>query len=218
MKIFLLLFLFVTFLQAKNPMIYASLGDVIYDKVSYIENLKHLNEYALMNEKIESYVQEVRELKEYGFRIENGDETASSKVYLEKLRELAKTNDYFIRSAKMSYENALDNENSALFSVMINSGLIDTESKKAEIKEYYYAHSDEMNTTGVVQTFLDEDARLLVKDKPKTKTKKELEAEKIQRIREKDKEKKEAIKRSLEEEVSRKKAQILQEQVRELAQ
>jgi hypothetical protein len=219
MKKILILFLFVAILNAKNPLVYASLGDVIYDNLPKIENLKNLEEYSVFNEKIDVYVQEVNALKKYGFLVENGDSAASSKVYLEKLRELSKTNDFFVRSAKMSYMSAIENENSPLFSSIINSGLIDVQANKSQIKEYYFAHSDDINATGVIQSFLDEDALLLQKNQPKQyKSKKETEAEKIRRIREKDKERKEAIKRSLEEEVSRKKAQILQEQVRELAQ
>jgi hypothetical protein len=219
MKKILILFLFVAILNAKNPLVYASLGDVIYDNVSKIESLKEIEEYSVFKEKIETYVQEVSALKKYGFLIENGESSASSKVYLEKLRELSKTNDFFVRDAKLSYLNAMDNENFILFSVIINSGLIDIQANKSQIKEYYYAHSNDINTTGVIQQILDEDALLLQKNQSKQyKSKKESEAEKIRRIREKDKERRESIQRSLEEEVSRKKAQILQEQVRELAQ
>ena len=221
MKKILFLFLLATLAFADNPRIYSALGNVIYDNVDKIAKLKEIKPYYAFVLKIDKYVLDVKKAKQLGFDVQSGYKSKERKNYLNKLRELSKTNDFFIRSAKSTFKSSIDDEESEIFSKIINSGLIDTLRYKNEIKAYYIAHYREMNTSGVIQKFLDED-ELLRKQREAAKrvkgpSKAELQKAKIARIRQKDKEQQKAVEKSLEEEVKRKKTEIIEHQKKELA-
>ena len=218
-KLLLLTFL-TTLLLANNPKPYAALGDVIYNNVDKIEALSYLEAYAFYATEIEKYVQEVQNTKEEGIKLEIGGATISKKEYLNRLRKLSKTNDYFLRSIVNNYENSMKNNDFALFSEVINSGLIDTKSKKNEIIDYYYLHQEDINATGVIEDFLEADAKLrALKESQKKiyKTKKQLEAEKIKRIRERDKAEREKLEKKLQSDLVQEKKRIRENQKKELA-
>lgn len=221
MKKLFILFLFSALLMAKNPNVYAALGDVIYDNAIKIEKLKSITEYSSSSNVIDRYLSSVNKLKEEGFKIEAGDKNLDNRQYLNKLRKLSKTNDFFVRKVYKTYKMALKNEDSWLLSQMINSGLMDTQKYKNEIIEYYMTHSDVMDTKGVIKQYLDEEEELRAQQKI-SKVKVELTREqilnaKIKRLRENDKLRQEAIKKSLEEEVAHEKVKIREEQVKELS-
>ncbi|PHQ65144.1 MAG: hypothetical protein COB99_05715 [Sulfurimonas sp.] len=215
----LILSLLATYLIAGNPKVYSALGDVIYDNVDNIEKLKKIAEFSQFEKKIDSYVKEVYEAKDVGYAIEAGDKTKDKKEYLQTIRELSKTNDFFHRTTVTSYKSSITNQNNELFSNTINSGLIDTKKYKAKILEYYFAHCTDMNTSGVIKKYLDEDEQLKRKEivaKKSTLTKKQIQEAKIKRIRKKDKAKQELIQKALEEELIKKKSEIRKEQIEEL--
>ncbi len=218
-KFFIYFLLLATLLFAQNPIAFAALGDVIYNNVDKIEKLKNIDEYKIYDEKIDKYVADVKKAKEEGFALENGSTTVTKKAYLNKLRSLAKTNDFFVRSVASSYDAAKRDQNSRLFSQIINSGLLDTNERKKEIIDYYFAHAQDMNTTGLIQSYLDEDAKLRAKkeaQQKRYKSKKEREAERIKEIREKDKREKERLEKKLQEELQKKKEEIREYQKEEL--
>ncbi|MBN2815383.1 MAG: hypothetical protein JXQ67_01770 [Campylobacterales bacterium] len=209
---------FTTLLYAKNPNVYAVLGDVIYNNVDSIEKLQNIEAYKDYKLGIKNYVSLVHETKEQGFAIESGDDIESKGKYLSTLRELSKKNDFYIRKAQNSYKNAVENEDSTLFTTLVNSGLIDTEKNKEDILQYYFEHADDINTSGVIQSYLDEDAALKNKQaaQARYKSKKEREAEKIKRIRQNDLEAQKRLEERLQEEVNRKKIEIRENQKKEL--
>jgi len=221
MKKIIILFSLAVSLMAKNPNVYAALGDVVYDNAPKIEKLKTIVEYTPSRNVVERYLDSVKKTKELGFKIESGNKSIDNKKYLNKLRELSKTNDFFIRQVYKTYKIALKNEDSWLLSQMINSGLMDTEKYKDEIVEYYMTHSDIMDTEGIIQKYLDEDKKLRAQQKlSKIKvglSREEMLNAKIKRLRENDKLKQEAIKKSLEAEVAHEKVKIREEQVKELS-
>ena len=217
-KIIIILFC-TTFLLADNPIVYSALGDVIYNNVGKINNLKTISQYNSEINKIDEYVSSVEKTKKNGFSIQRGEKKIDKMDYLEHLRELSITNDYFVRSAKNNFKSSLSNEDSVLFSKIINSGLVDTQKYKEKIINYYFAHSEDINASGVIQAYLDEDKELRVKKETQMKlyqTKKMREEAKIKRIRKNDKEKQEALEKKLEAEVKAKKIQIREEQKSEL--
>lgn len=219
MKKIIILFIVSTLLIAQNPKVYSVLGNVIYDNANNIEKLKFIEKFSSFEDKIDKYVIDVNKTKNDGFLIETGTDNIDKAAYLDKLRELAKINDFFVRSANSSFEYSINNEDSKLFSEMINSGLIDMRKNKSEIINYYLEHSNDINATGVLQEFLDEDQALRKEREDSLKlrlTTKEQEEAKIKRIRKNDQEKQEAIQKSLEEEVVRKKIEIRKNQIKEL--
>ena len=219
MKKLLILFLFTTFLWGQNPQAYAALGDVIYDNAKGIKKLQSINSFSVLKPKIEKYLLDVSETKKYGFALDNNKDATTKKEYLNKLRELSKTNDFFVRSARSTYRSALQNNDSQLFSKLLNTGLIDIKSNLTQIKTYYEQHSDEINATQYVKNFFDEDEKLkqeALKSKKPHITKEQLEELRIKRIRENDRAKREALKKALDEEAIRKKIKIREEQKKEL--
>ncbi|QOP40468.1 hypothetical protein [Sulfurimonas marina] len=217
-KLFLLVLLS-TLLFSKNPDVYAALGDVIYNNVDNISKLKDINQFSVYKDKIEKYTQKVNATKAFGFKIEQGEPNFDKKTYLSSLRALSRDNDFFLRLAKKFYEDSITTENSQLFSEIINSGLINTDEHKQEIIDYYFAHQEDINASGVIQAFLDADAGLRGKKETELKnikSKRERELERIKQIREKDKREQEALEQKLQKELEAKKKEVREEQKREL--
>ena len=220
MKKLVILSLLTISLFALNPKVYTSLGDTIYNNVNKIDNLQNIPEYAPYEKAIQKYVLEVFISKKNGFTIENGDENISASSYLQKLRSLNKQQDTLLRSVKNNFDISIKNENNELFTALVNSGLIDIKEYKHTIMKYYFNHIELINPEGVIQTFLDNNAKLRAQAKRRKlawiKHQKALEVKKIKRLRKADKEKQEKIENQLEMELKAKKKKIFQEQHREL--
>jgi len=217
-KIFFISIL-ITSLLAQNPKIYAALGDTIYNNINKIAKLQEIPSFSQYTTKIKQYILDVKKTKQLGNSIMYEDTNNEKAEYLKQLRKLSIINDFFIRNVTITFELAIKSEDSKLFYKLINSGLLDTDYYKKEIIDYYLAHNDEIKSSGIIQNFLEEDAKL-IKERDKrikrTLHKKEIQEAKIKRIREKDLKEHEAIKKLLEEDVARKKADIIKEQKREL--
>jgi hypothetical protein len=220
-KLFVLPLLFVTFLYSSsiNPTAYATLGDKIYNNVANIKKLTTIGDYYLYVDDINDYLKRVREVKQEGLALTDNSPLKAKKDYLNKLRKLSKENDYYTRLAQTSLESSMANGDSLLFSKIINSGLIDTKAHKKEILDYYFAHSKDINTSGVIQSYLDESEALKRKREAMYKrrmSKKLREEQKIKRLRERDKERQLMLEKKLDTEVKKKKLEIRKEQKEEL--
>jgi len=202
----------------KVPNVYSALGDIIYGNVDKIIKLKELDTFKSFSEKINSYSKNVEKSKAIGFDIESGNKNIDEVVYLETLRTLSKENDYFVRSVKSAYKSSLEKQDSKLFLDTVNSGLLDTDKNRDQIIEYYLLHSEDINASGVIQKYLDEDAKLKSKRKSYSyeKAKKLRDEAKIRRIREDDKKKQAKLEKELTEEVQQKKLEIRENQKKEL--
>ena len=203
----------------QNPVVYAALGDTIYNNVKKIESLKKLQEFQVYLDELIPYVQEVKETKAMGYKIEEGDTNISKSKYLAKLRKLSKINDFFVQNVRSNFRYALENEDNKLFVHSVDSGLVDIKRYEKDIKKYYYAHEDEIEEYGDVLSMIVNGYKSKSKKKKKVYyglSKKELQDEKMKRIRQKDKEKQEALHRALEAELIHKKENIRKVQKREL--
>jgi len=217
-KIFLF-FLLSIVLYAQNPKAFSALGDIIYNNVDKIQKLENIEDYAVYKKKIQEYVTDVKKLKSDGFALDEGIYTKKMQ-YLNELRKLSQTNDFFVRSVKRNLDLAIENNNSKFFTQLINAGLLDEKKSKNKIIDYYFAHSNEVNATGLIQKYLDEDKKLRAKKEYKKsllKRKKLRELEKIRRIREKDKLEQQKLEEQLNKEVQKKKLKIREEQKKELS-
>ena len=211
--------LLVTFLSADNPKIYSALGDIIYNNVLKIQNLQTISQYSQYKENINNYILKVKNAKKIGYAIELGDTTIDKKEYLNIIRKLSKTNDFFQRTTINFFKESIKKQNDQLFLQTLNSGLIDTKKYKADIFEYYFSNSNNIKTCDILQNMIDEDKLLKQKQKLAKKnqlTKKQIQEAKIKRLRANDEAKQETLQKQLEEKLLRKKSQIRKEQLEEL--
>ena len=216
MKKIILLCLLSLGLFAQNPKVYSALGDTIYNN---IENIQYLKRVAIFNSfhlKIDNYIKDVSDAKKFGFAVESGERESEQREYLTLLRKLSKENEYFKRSVSSTFKAAIETKNSPAFIGVVNSGMLDTKKNRVKITTYYKQHSDEIDATGIIQEFLDEDYAKKHKKKWKPKTKAQLKAIKIKRLREQDKLKQEALEKKLSDELEIKKEKIREDQEREL--
>lgn len=227
MKFFLLLLFCVTFLSAKNPIVYSSIGDELYDSVEIIEKLKANIEFSDDQNRVDSYIDEVKRSKEIGFAIEAGDKNLDKMVYLTKLRELLKIYNSFKVKNKIegSFKESIENKNSKLFVAVVNSGAVNTEIYKSEILTYYKQHMDEIDPAGIIKKYLDEESIVKKeeerleqekKSQKRTGSKHDYKADRIRQIREDDKRKEQRMEKLLNEDVKQKKEEIRQIQKNEL--
>lgn len=184
-KILLFLFFFPFLLLSDNPKIYTNLGDKIYDNVDKIYLLKNSDKYNKYIQKIERYKIEVDKTKLLGFNIIKGSELDQQKKYLESLRNLEYTHNYFMKLVQNDFTLALDIQDDLLFLRVVNSGLFDTKNNKRAILKYYEAHKERINPAGVIQSFLDMKPKKKKVYKPR-KTKMQLQKEKINRLKKKE--------------------------------
>ncbi len=218
-KTLFLILLFSIALYAKNPYPFAALGDVIYENADKVQKLKNIDGFSIYNEKIQKYLKDVKRAKEEGFALEAGKKK-DKKAYLNKLRALAKEYDLFRRSVEVSFQDALKDKNVKLVEQLINSGLLDTNRYKKEILDFYFNHVGKMSTKGLIESYLDEDAKLRKKREAQRKrylSKKQRELERIKRIRKKDKLEQERLEKQLQEELIQKKKEIQAYQKKELS-
>ena len=218
-KQIILFLLFSTLIYAKNPIAFAALGDVIYNNVDKIKKLKDIDVYKGYQAEIDDYLQKVKKTKEEGFLITPESSGIVKRAYLNKLRTLSKNNDFFIATVEHFYDIAKKEQNSKLFSQLINSGLLNTNAHKHEIIEYYFAHAKEMNTTGIIQSYLDEDKKLRIRKERQRRlyrSKKERQAARIREIREEDRLQRERLEKRLQRELQKKKEEIREYKEREL--
>ena len=218
-KLFILLFTFTTLLFSANPKAYATLGNKIYDNVQNIKKLTTIGDYYLYKDEINSYLLKVNTAKQLGFSLDENSAPKVRKKYLQTLRQLSKDNDYYTRMAQTSLETSIENGDSLLFSKIINSGLIDTKANKKRILDYYFAHVNDVNASGVIQSYLDQDEALKRKHdamQRKRLSKKMREEQKIKRLREQDKARQTALENRLDRAVQKRKREIRKEQKEEL--
>ena len=202
----------------KAPDVYSALGDIIYGNIDNIVKLKKLDAFKSFSEKINNYSKNVEKSKSVGYDIESGNKNIDEATYLETLRTLSKENDYFVRSVNSAYKSSIEKENNVLFLETVNSGLVDTDKNRDQIVEYYLKHSEDINASGIIQKYLDEDAKIKIKKKSYdyVKARKLRDEAKIKRIREDDKKKQAQLEKDLTEEVQQKKLEIRENQKKEL--
>ncbi|WP_457743637.1 hypothetical protein [Sulfurimonas sp.] len=218
-KFILFLCLSITVLYASNPLMYAVLGDKIYNNLDNIKKLTTIGDYYLYQDDINKYIVDVNKAKAIGLSLDENSSPKERKAYLKELRELSSENDYYTRLATTSLYTSMQNGNSLLFTKIINSGLINTQENKKVILDYYFAHQNDINTTGVIDLYLKEDKELKAKREASAKkliTKKMKEEQRIKRIRKDDEIQQLKLEKRLDKAVEKKKKEIRKEQKKEL--
>lgn len=211
MRMILFLSLFVTLLMGQNPKAYSAIGDTIFNNIEKIASLKNISQYKRYAKKIDNYQRDVIKAKRRGFSLDTTDNPITKKKYLKKLRVLIGTNDFFINLVNRDFIISIKTENSEFFSDIVNTGIIDTTKHKNEIIEYYIEHKESIKLRGLLEKIIDKYTKLNAKKKKKKSlSAKELQKEKIKRVREKDIKEQQALEMKLEKERMKKKSEILE--------
>lgn len=219
MRILLLSILVSLTLFAQNPKAFSALGDVIYNNVDKIKKLENIADYDVFKDEIQKYVNDVSKIKKDGFLLDKRVIQDKMK-YLQMLRKLSKTNDFFVKSVNRNLQVAIDNNNSKLFSQLLETRLVDEKKYKKQIVDYYLRHKKEIKINTLIQRCMENNKTKRVKEAYKKRLlmmKKQRELEKIKRIREQDRLEQERLERELNQEVKKKKEQIREEQKKELS-
>ena len=148
MKAIVLFFVMMSSLFAiVYPKVYSSLGDKIYDNAPKIEKLSKIKEYKEFEDKIDNYIKDVKDAMSLGYALEY-KLSKNNEKYLKQLRELAKTNDFFVKSANSMFKKSMKTDNYELFVNIIDTGLIDLDRNKEIILEYYNANKNNIPLRG----------------------------------------------------------------------
>lgn len=216
-KIVILALLSLT-LFAKNPSVYSQLGDTIYNNSVAIEKLAEVEEFSHYKKEIQEYIKDLNAAKKDGFAIDSGDRSVDDALYLQKLRELYKKDRNFIRIAKISFEESMQNDNVTLFEQLINSGTVELDEHKESIVKFYAMHKDEISLSREPKLFIEGEMqkRKGAVEAREAAAKRGSEAERIRWIREKDKEREKRKNKLLEEELHQQKREIREYQKEEL--
>ncbi len=205
-------------LYAKNPKIYAALGDKIYSSEAAIKKLLDVKEYESFHESIKKYLRAVERARELGLKIERG-ESHANRMYLSRLRELAKKNDFYHRSASYLFQRSMQEKNYPLFVALANTGLIDLEKEKESVLSFYRLNKEHIKLSGKLKAFVE---KYTMKKKVKhsaeyyRRLRKMQEEERIRRLREKDRREQEELQKRLDEKLKLEKRKIEEEQLKKL--
>ena len=115
MKKLLFSSIFVIQIFAQTPDVYSTLGNEIFSNIKKIENLKTIPEFKNYENKINKYIQDVKEIKQDGFLVRSQENNISKEAYLNRLRKLSIMNDNFLKYVESSFKNSIQNKNNELF-------------------------------------------------------------------------------------------------------
>ena len=203
-------------LFAQNPKTYSLLGDLIYKNAQNLEKLKNKNLYNLEQENIEAYILKVNKLKKYGFMVDENKKNATKKEYLKKLRMIKKLNDKHVAKVHKNLFYAIDHNESVFFSQLINSGLVDIDKYKEDIRSYYKKHKDDVILPEDLENEFNYDENK-VRKKRSVQSKLSKDEARVKRIRASEKAKQKRIEKELENQTKRKKEEIQEYQKKELS-
>ncbi len=215
MKLLLLTFLLLNTLYAQNPAIYASLGDKIYDNANGIDLLLQVETLEAHHKKIFEYMFTTSEAKKQGQMISDHNPTAiSPKEYLNTLRKLSKENDYYTRIARVAYKKAIADAKLKDIKLLLDSNLLENEKSLIELELFYEVNADKLDLS-IFMSYLNinENGNKVVKVK---KSSGNVNASKVERLREKEKRKELANKKEIDAEIDKQKEELHKKQKSEL--
>ncbi len=218
MKKFLLTLLISVSLYAQNPVIYAALGDVIYNDVDKFGKLADLAAMHDYKPTIEDYLKSVENSKKTGFAVDRNETTSDAKAYLKELRLLSTKHDTIVLNAHKRFEEAMQDEDSETITNMIKIGIVSPEEYKNQLVQYYEDYAEDQNLS-IIEPMYKEYKFNLANEENASKSGNAEAAkneEVVNRMRASDKASKAALKRSVKEECEREKQNVMQEQKKAL--
>jgi len=211
MKTIFIFSLLSSLLLANNPIAFRTISNPIYNNTDKILKLRDLEQYERYTDKVNNYYFDVDAIKDTGFEIDKKNKSVNIKEYLNNLRVLIKVNNFFVKLINLDFRNSMIDEDSKTFIDCVNSGLIDVKKTKKMIMKYYHSHQNEIDPTGIIQTYLDEEERIRKAREARLRarpTREEILAARIKRIRAIAKRKKDAQTKKIKEEFLKNDAEL----------
>jgi hypothetical protein len=218
MKKLLFTLLIAVSLYAQNPLIYAALGDVIYndvDKFGQLADLAAMHDYK---PEIDDYLKSVEKSKKTGFAVDSNDESVDAKAYLKELRLLSTKHDAIVLNAHKRFEEAMQDEDSETITSMIKIGIVNPQEYKNQLVQYYEDYAEDQNLSIIEPMYKEYKFNLACEENASQTGSAEVtkNEEVVNRMRASDKASKEALTRSVNEECEREKKNVMQEQKKAL--
>lgn len=197
-----------------NPKVYSSLGDSIYNSVDKVVKLKTVESFTQYSQDIDSYKVNVNELKKIGFSLDNSVDILAQEKYLSSLRKLDKEYYFYLRESYRVLNNSIENEDTKTFDALLQTDLIDINHNKKNILKFYAEHKAKITLTPSMN-------EILVKERQKklktNNLQRNIEQDRVNRIRQSSKRKEENLEKKLQEENQKKKLEIRNKQKEELS-
>jgi len=216
MKKLLLTLLISVPMYAQNPVIFAALGDVIYndaDKFGQLADLTIMHDYKPV---IDDYLESVEKSKKMGFAVDSNDTAIDAKGYLKELRLLSTKHDAIVLNAQKRFEEAMQDEDSETITNMIKIGIVNPQEYKNQLIQYYEDYAEDQNLS-IIEPMYKEYKLACEENASKPGNAEAAKNEEvINRMRATDKASKEALTRSVKEECEREKQSVMQEQKKAL--
>lgn len=213
---------FMTAALMANPVIYAGLGDIVYDNVPKIEALSEVGAMTNERPKIDQYLQMCADTKTAGYALDKGPrDEAKEHNYLVILRKLNAQYEYYVHVAHTALNNSMADNDYANFSGLIQTGLIDIDKNGDEIVAFYEGHKG-MGTLVEVEDYIEYQTKMKKLEKREQTQRHEVyksyKQRRIEQVRERQEAKKEARLQEVNEEADRKKEELRRMQQEELNQ
>ena len=217
MKLFFLLLTLSLTLWAKNPLSFATLGDVVYNDAKKFDEIKELEAMHDIRVAINNYVKLSDDTKKLGFSVDNKDKGADAKSYLKSLRKLSAAHDVIDVKIQKRFNEAMTDEDSHTVNAMVQYGVIDAVNYEKQLITYYKEFNEDYNLSAL-KTIYDQHLVNTQSDKKPSSGVSSATREKqsndaaLERARAHRKLKQDNLEREVQEEQDREKKRVLREQ------
>ena len=149
MKLLFILLTLSLALWAKNPLSFATLGDVVYNDAKKFNEIKKLEAMHDIRTAINNYVKLANSTKKLGFSIDNKEKNADAKSYLKSLRVLSAKHDIIDLQIQKRFNEAMSDEDSHTVNTMVEYGVIDSVNYEKELITYYEEFNEDYNLSAL---------------------------------------------------------------------
>ncbi len=212
------LVLYVTVTMA-NPVIYAGLGDVIYDAMPKMAQLANVGAMAHHRENILQYLKKCEAARERGYALDKEGDDASRKAYIETLRALNGQHEFFIRTAHAALNQTIIDNDYQGFSALIKTGAIEIDRDPDQIVGFYELKRGE-SRLAEIEDYLNYRAALVAHEKEEKAKRQEIydgyKQRRIDQVRARQEAKKKAQVRAINEETEQRKEALHRQQAEAL--
>jgi hypothetical protein len=142
MKRYLSLFaLLCTLLFAENPIVFAQLGDKLYNSMTSMQRLAAVNAMSKESDGIRAYIDQCVSLKEIGFSIDK--EGGDPMPYLKEMRRLDGVYETFMKAAMGKLLLAMSEKSYSDFKELMMTGVYDMEKLPESVVSFYQENKAE---------------------------------------------------------------------------